>query len=275
MSTRENIARPSAAGSSMAPRVILPLLAIVATWLIAAPAHAEFGVTSFTNTALNAEGEVETHAGAHPYEIRTEINFTTKPGGVPTPTENLRDMRVDLPVGFAGNPTAMPQCPDELVDTRPCPIDAQVGLVELRQGVGSAEPLVITTPLYNMVAPPGEPAQFAFQTGLFPVRSHVSVRTDGDFGLSYELQTIPQPTALVGTTVTLWGVPGDPRHDAERGQIWFGTGSNPKQYPLGIPGPGPVDSEKPFFTNATSCGIATTSRVSVDSWQNKGVFTDK
>jgi hypothetical protein len=273
MSTRENVARPSVAGSSMAPRVILPLLAIIATWLIAAPAHAEFGITSFTNTALNAEGEVETHAGAHPYEIRTEINFTTKPGGTPIPTENLRDMRVDLPVGFAGNPRAMAQCPDELIDTLPCPIDTQVGLVELRQGVGSAEPLLFTVPLYNMVTPPGEPAQFAFQSGLFPVRSHVSVRTDGDFGLSYELQNIPQPTALVGTTVTLWGVPADPRHDAERGQFWQGDPQDPKKYSLNVPGPGPVEPEKPFFTNATSCGVATTTKVSVDSWQNRGVFT--
>jgi hypothetical protein len=257
----------------MALRVLLPLLAIVATWLIAAPAHAEFGVTSVTNTALTAEGQVDTRAGSHPYEIRTNIEFTRKPGGPPTPTENLRDMRVDLPVGFAGNPTAMPQCPDELVDTSFCPLDTQVGLVELRQGVGSAEPLLITTPLWNMVAPPGEPAQFAFQTGLFPVRSHVSVRTDGDYGLSYELQNIPQPTALVGTTVTLWGVPADPRHDAERGQIWFGNPQNPKEFPLGIPGPGPVEPVTPYFTNATSCGTASTTKVTVDSWQNKGVFT--
>jgi hypothetical protein len=255
---------------------VLPLLAIMATWLVAAPAHAEFGITALSNNALKPNGDLDNRAGAHPFELVTRVDFTTKPGASLEPTENLKTLRVDFPVGFAGNPTAMPRCSDEQLDNGTCSTKSQVGLVEVAQGTGESQPTELTVPLYNMDAPLGEPAQFGFVPALFPVRSHVSVRTDSDYGLSYELQNIPQPTALVGTEVTLWGVPYDSSHDAERGQICQDSPFGHFCLPLQNNGPpGPVQSPHlPFLTNPTSCGgQPLVTKVTASSWQSPGVFT--
>lgn len=276
------------ASERVAPRqalkMVLPFLAIVATWFVAAPAHAAYEITSFTNEAVDAEGHLDTRAGARPYELVTNLDFSTKfVGGAVEPTENLRDLRVDLPVGFVGNSLAMPQCSDERLDEGSCPVASQVGTVEIRQGTGGAEPFLVTSPLFNMVPQPGEPAQLAFTVGLFPVRSHISVRTDGDYGLSYELQNIPQPTAVVGTTIRLWGAPADSRHDLHRGEICFQR--NRAEEPFCFAGsdvqgpstePHPVDVPlRPFISNATHCGVTGTTRARVDSWQETGVFDSK
>jgi hypothetical protein len=267
MSARKNLAR-----------VVLPLLAIAAGLVGASSAEAAYGVTSLSSEALNAAGEVVTQAGAHPFELKTDINFTTKlEGEALEPTENLHSLRVDLATGFAGNPRAMPQCTDEDLDVGNCPVDTQIGTVATRQTVGSPQPFTVISPLYNMEPSPNETAEQGFTVGLFPVRSHVSIRTDGDYGISYELQNIPQPTAVVGTTVRLWGVPADPRHDAERSQLCFQA--EPTQEPSCLEigsGPGPVDVPPvPYFTNATRCGVPASTRARIDSWQNPGVYSSR
>jgi hypothetical protein len=256
-------------------RVVLPLLAIVASWIVVASAQAEFKVTEFSNVALDAEGHLDSRAGDHPFEIVSNQEFSELPG-VAAPTENLRDMRVDLPVGFAGNVKAIPQCTDALLDLESCPINTVVGSIELRQGTGTTRQFILTVPLYNLTPSPNEPALFGFSSLYFPVRSHVLVRTDSDYGVSYELQNIPQPTALVGVTTRLWGVPGDPRHDAERGATCFDNEIFPRECFFYGGGPGPSGLEPvPFFTNGTRCGVATSAKITVDSWQNKGVFDSK
>src|SRR4051812_23562218 len=107
---------------SKALRVIVPLLAIMATWIAAASAQAEFGITHLSNDALNADGSIDTRAGAHPYELVTTIDFTTAndSSGVPVPTENVKDLHVELPAGFSGDPRSVPQCTDAQLDVGAC-----------------------------------------------------------------------------------------------------------------------------------------------------------
>jgi hypothetical protein len=269
MFARENFAkRPALA-------LILPVLAILATWLVAAPAHAEFGITAVKNEALTAAGDPDNQAGSHPYELVTTVDLTTM-GPFSLPTESLKTQKVDLPVGFAGDPSAVARCSDEQLDNQKCPRDSQVGLVEIIQAQLAPQPLVIIAPLYNMETPLTEPAEFGFVPVLFPVRSHVSVRTDGDYGLSYELQNIPQPTSVTASVVKLWGVPGASAHDAERAQLcqFLPEFSLRQCIPVGG-GPGPVEGpHKPFLTNPTSCeGQSLVTKVTAASWQNPGVST--
>jgi hypothetical protein len=256
--------------------VILPLLAILATWLGAAPAHAEFGITAFSNDAIASGGAIDSQAGAHPFDLVTSFDFTTKPGSSEA-TENLKTLRVDFPVGFAGDPSAMARCSDEELDIGTCPTDSQIGTVAVRQGSGGELVSTLTVPLYNMVAPTFEPAQFGFNPGLFPVRSHVSVRTDSDYGLSYELTSISQTTSVSGSTVTIWGVPADSSHDAERN---IKCQDSPPFFSFCLPfnaGPGPIArAHEPFITNPTNCdGQPLISRVTAASWQHPEVQSSK
>jgi hypothetical protein len=273
-------ARNDVAQRKVALRIILPLLAIMATWMAAASAQAEFGITHLSNETLNADGEDDTRAGAHPYELVTTIDFTqtTNSSGAPIPTENLKEMHVELPPGFVGDPTAVPQCTDAQLDVGACPVTSQVGLVSLPQAIGQPLASTLVSPLYNVEAPPGEPAQFGFVPGIFPIRSHASVRTDSDYGISYDLHNVPQPTELMGSKVTLWGVPPDSGHDDERGQECqlvppFGEFCRPV---LGG-SPGPIDiPHKPFLTNPTSCeGAALKVKAVVASWQQPNVVVDE
>jgi hypothetical protein len=170
----------------------------------------------------------------------------------------------------------MPRCTDEELDVGHCARDTQIGQVVVLQGSGGLPFAVpLTAPLYNMETPPNQPAQFGFVPGLFPIRSHVSVRSDSDFGISYELQNIPQPTAVVGTTVRLWGVPGDPSHDAERQRLCSDFPGFGKICNLVNDGPGPVPGpHKPFLSNPTSCeGTPLVTKIAVASWQHPDVFT--
>jgi hypothetical protein len=273
MFARENLVKRQALA------IAIPFLALLAALWAAAPARAEFDITSFTNEALTSGGAVDTSAGGHPYEFRTEIQFTqeTYENGageqLPAPTENLRSLRVDLPVGLNGDPRAVEQCPERLLDTGDCPNASQVGLVEVDQAIGTPFVISFITPLYNVVPPPGVPAVFGFTPGLLPVHSTVLVRSDSDYGLSYELHDVPQPTAVVGTRIILWGVPGDSGHDPERGQNCQGFGTFKFCIPLTGRGPGPIPGvHKPFLTNPTSCdGEPWKGTLVADTWQQPGV----
>jgi hypothetical protein len=244
----------------------------------ATSAEADFGITAFDNAALTASGTTDTRAGGHPYAVRTTMDFTTmmtagQNGPVVAPTENLKDVVIDFPVGFAGDPTNVPQCPDAQLDTNTCPPNTQVGTVEARQGQGGPDIGSITSPLYNLVPPPGEPAEFGFTPALFPVRIGVKVRTGGDYGITAIAHDLPQPTAITGSTITLWGVPADPRHDAERGLLCQDT---PPFGRFCLPiagGPGPVrEQPKPFLTNPSYCEAPLATRVTVSSWQHPDRF---
>jgi hypothetical protein len=271
MFAREDLAKRQALALA-----VLPLLILLAALWAAAPARAEFGIASLSSDALTKTGEVDTRAGGHPYELSTKLEFTrsTQENGngeqIMVPTENLRSLRVDLPVGVIGNPRAMQQCPEALFDLGECPNASQVGLVSVEQAIGISVPIASTFPLYDVVPPLGVPAVFGFAPGLFPVHSTVLVRSESDFGLSYELHNIPQPTAVVGTTVILWGVPGDEGHDPERGQFCTVFGPFKNCVSLTGRGPGPIPGpHKAFLTNPTDCGGQPLVATAVaDTWQH-------
>ena len=61
------------------------------------------------------------------------------------------------------------------------------------------------------------PAQFGFIALIPPVYINASVRNDG--GLSVTIPNISQALPLTGTSLTFWGVPADPAHDADRGAV--------------------------------------------------------
>src|SRR5687767_14363974 len=79
--------------------------------VLAAPAQAEFGLQDYSATLHDNAGVEVTQAGAH---ASSTVSFTlnTKEigSGNIAPDVALRNVSVDLPTGFVGNPQATPQC---------------------------------------------------------------------------------------------------------------------------------------------------------------------
>jgi hypothetical protein len=241
----------------------------------AAPASAEFGIQSFDGDVLNADGTAASQAGGHPYAASTEIQFNRvndAGDGSPIPDESLNDVRVDLPPGLVGNPNAVPKCSEEdfqgfagvvMPGVRAgCPRASQIGIARIDiGGVFGSSGLF---PIYNMQPPPGVPAMFKFSVANVVVSLTARLRSDGDFGLSLDSLRTNQALPLLGVKITLWGLPADSRHNAERADCLSFGGVDPFGAPCTSDGP-----HTPLLTNPTACtpaGVGLKTTVNVDSW---------
>ncbi len=219
-------------------KAMIALLGSLATAAIAAPlasANLEFAEVGVKTT--EPDGTYSRQAGAHP-DFRFDFSFP------PGPPEAVRDVDLDLPLGYIGNPTPFLTCtPAKLFNgskgSPACPVDSQVGVVRI--AAGNAEPLVA---LYNLAHGPEVPARFGFQYlgALGTITARVR---PGDYGISAGSFSIPQTLPVKRVSVTFWGVPADSAHDIERQgfemPFIFGI-------PLATEAP-----RVPFFTNPTSC----------------------
>jgi hypothetical protein len=247
------------------------------TTVISSPAT--FGIQSFSAEANNADGSLSTQAGGHPYSAATSFVFNSVPaGGSGTvgAAQDVKDLKLDLPPGFIGNPQAVPTC----TRAAGCSAQNQVGVVTADITFGKPDPAglkedLYTAPVYNLVPPKGVAAAFGFT---LPAAKQIditilaSLRTGGDYGVTTVVSDVSQAEELLSTSVTLWGVPGDPSHDAQRG---LACSFFPSQAGGQCPGPGGqpfTGIVMPFLTNPTLCGSPLATTLTVDSWQNQGVF---
>ncbi|MDX6610304.1 MAG: hypothetical protein QOF85_2229 [Solirubrobacterales bacterium] len=108
--------------------VLAPLLTVsfvVALAVIAAPgARAE--ASAFGIDALSASFS-ESQAGGHP-DVTTSIALNKDALG--NSVQQMKDLEVELPTGFVGNPQATPQCTPSQLRAAKCPLDSQVGVIE-------------------------------------------------------------------------------------------------------------------------------------------------
>jgi hypothetical protein len=246
------------------------------------PAAPSFGVDAFDGQVTSdPAGDPFTQAGGHPYAASTSIDFNTTTNPNPVvgplwPVEPTRDVLVDLPPGFIGNPTVAAQCTaadlanTEIVEPKPlCPPASQVGtaLVRLRNPLGST--VFGPLPVFNLVPPANLPAQFGFNIAGTVVTLNAQLRSASDYGLSVNVANVPEGLDIAGTSLTFWGVPADPSHDADRacaGQ------SNPWRGGPSCSSGAPLDA---FLRNPTSCtapGVGLPTTLHIDSWVHPGVF---
>jgi len=211
------------------------LLVLLVAVIWTPSAGAEFGIVpeSFTGRALDQNGNDYTQAGGHPVKAVAEFKLNSKISGSfggPEPDDNLKNAVVDVPPGFIGNPSATPRCSEddfhdinlaESADLIPgCSPASQVGLIVLN-GAGAAGDGMI--PIYNLEPPANSPAAFGFVDFKRFIRVLATARTDGDFGIRTIVKDIVEANAVTYSYVELWGVPGDPSHDAVRGVACSGA----------------------------------------------------
>lgn len=175
-----------------------------------------FGFTS-ASASFTKAGEPVTQAGSHPdLTLAFELNKALDGGGEPEVAGGeARNLTVNLPPGLVANATAVAQCPRQLLDGSvgggpgaqfACPADTEVGVDTAHLIGGGGELDLVNIPVYNMVPPPGVPAEFAFQLEEIEVFIDGGVRSGGDYGLVGHVDNIAQ-RGILRSTVTLFGEP--------------------------------------------------------------------
>jgi hypothetical protein len=153
---------------------------------------AAFGINRFTFEATGRDGRPDSQGGDHPFQVTTQLDLNTDLDNVLPGSESelvrkrdrvvqaAKDITVELPLGFAGDPLAAERCPAiDLTDTEGaagggpgpgglhtiCPAGSRVGTVRLVwQGGGDSEPSGF--PVYNVVPVRGYPAELGFNAGI-------------------------------------------------------------------------------------------------------------
>jgi hypothetical protein len=270
--------RSSSERTLTAATVWFVLGAVALAFAIPARASEGFKVEKFENSIDMGEGgPPATQAGIHPYQMTTTLMFdhqNVAPRIIPD--GDLRNLEVNLPAGLIANPTATAsRCTEtELEHEDDCPNASAVGVATVDFNLNTA--LEAPEPVYNMVPPPGVPAEFGFNLAGLGIVVHIvgRVRTGGDYGLSAEVANVDQRAVLYGTTLTLWGSPSSVSHDKQRGECLH---QNERAAERGEPETficlsSPVT--EPFLTLPGSCpGTPLTATMRAESWQEPGIWT--
>jgi uncharacterized repeat protein (TIGR01451 family) len=218
-------------------------------------APAGFGIApGSSHTALSTD-----QAGAHA-DLTTTVAFNTinHEGSLAGDPKDTTD---NLPPGFAGDLTDMPACAVAYFSAHDeCPVSDQVGSATVMlHGLPDHQ---VMTPVYNLAPNPGTTAKLAFNVFAFNVQGDVSVRP-GDQGLQTTFHDTSASAAEIdAVSLAIWGVPGDPSHDALRGTYCDSAGG------CNHVGGSPSGTVTPFLTTPTSCsGQVLEAEFRSSSWQ--------
>jgi hypothetical protein len=247
------------------------------------PEPAGFGIVPASFTPDFFEEDAATpvrEAGAHPPLFTTPFDFNTINAESVNPFQkvesgSLRDLVVDLPPGFTGNPNAVGECSPAGFVLANCPPSSQVGRVYVRiiplgstpaPGASFANQV---QPLFNISHPRGVITDLAFVIAGNPIHIKVSLDPANHYAITSRVPDVNETAPPFHQKATLWGIPADHSHDSERCPN------------IGSLGGVIVTSEdcttdhelKPFLTVPAQCESDNVFRLHhYDSWQETGVF---
>lgn len=279
----------------MSLRLALPGLLALACLLALVSASSAGAALGVVPAGLPQGFEVTTstaQAGA-PTDFVTDFTLT-RDSPTPWPGRNipagdeggiLRDVIVDLPAGLNGDGGAVPQCA-EVIDVSLCPIESQVGLVDVKGVTIIVDPDFILhnrliLPLYNMTPSFGEVARLGSSSAQIGLQLSVTLRP-GDSGVRVEARRLSSSFPVISGSFTIWGLPGDSIHDVQRCRQLtpISMSDDFETVPFcdeatGQPNDQPQSFEgevKPFFVNPTTCGKPRGTSISVSGWDAPGHF---
>jgi hypothetical protein len=246
-----------------------------------------FGVEDYKLTPENEDGSTDRQAGSHPFQLTTALDFNQTFELDPNPSLHnfypstpalAKDLYVTVPPGLLANTRSLAQCSDLEFSTlliggsTLCPGDTAVGVSVVSINEPVALPaLTEAVPVFNLAPAPGEPARFGFEIDFVEAVIDTSVLPSGEYAAVVSLHNIPQSVATLSSRVTLWGVPGDPRHDQSRG--WecidgghFDTSFTPRRHCE----PHDEPNAPAYLTLPTDCTKPFKTSVLGDSWAEPG-----
>ncbi len=211
-----------------------------------------FGIKSFEVNFLNEDGTPDTQAGSHPYQFvniftlnshfkRDESNadspYIRMPDGV------LRNLKIDLPPGFVGDPNATSKkCTDEELRTlgENCQPEARVGKLSLSWSEAASRIPGLSGSIFTMAPVRGVALQLG--TNFFEPLLYINngVLAGGDYPVQATVTEAPATAPVIKSTLVLSGVVGE-----------------------GV-------SRKPFLTMPTGCHGPLRSTMAADSWAEPG-----
>lgn len=233
-----------------------------------------FGVEDYSLALENEGGAPDTQAGSHPFQLTTTLalNESSEPTNPPA---LAKDVQLDWPPGLIGNPLPFAQCDEAEFSTI---VNGAVNLCSANSAVGVASVTFVlhggsveteSVPVFNLVPAPGEPARFGWEVDKAAVYVDSAVRTGSDYGVVVSIHNITQLVSFLSSRVTIWGVPGDSRHDNARGWSCVNAGAF-IQEDESLPPCASVGQTQPppFLTLPTSCTGPLQTTVQADSWKD-------
>jgi hypothetical protein len=253
----------------------------------------EFGFLpgSLVASTFDEEGNDFTQAGGFPPVAVGAFDVNADEPGTPS-GGNPKDIVTELPPGFVGNPTAVPQCTHAEFDARDCAPEPQIGIIRLRFAGCCGPPIEPVYAVYNLVPPANRPAEFGFYVGAFKIVGKPSVRADGNYAIRFDFSSLPEVLQPMRTKLEIWGVPADSSHDFQRCRYPNHSPAIPSCTGYGSTGNGPVNpvteknnsypnssevAPKPFLANPTSCANEVQTKFHMTLWNNPAPnqdFTD-
>jgi hypothetical protein len=210
-------------------------------------------------------------AGAHA-DLTTSFSFVRSESGPPkSRTEpgavggQFRGAEVILPVGFAGYPANVKTCDSVQLNVQNCPADSQVGtLAVVAKPLGGPEEFRLKGAVYNMKPAPNITATFGFNFS-HVVSGLITFRLGPDYRVHARATDIVT-AELLRETLTVWGVPADASHDAQRAQQCFGDIETEFCQGGGV---AVAENAVPFLVNPTQCTTKplTADLTGVESWE--------
>ena len=253
------------------------LLALAACLLFIAPAQGAFGLKEL---GIGMSG---TAAGTHPEEVTTTLQMNTIVEGTPPdeleyPDGQMQTIDIEMPEGFAGNPTAVPACDParfrEVLEAVPnCPNATAVGYAAVKAEFDPIPPnsaAYFHVPLFNLGQPAGRASRLGFAVLGVPVTIDVGVRESPPYNIYARVTYASEAALFYGSKVTIWGNPADKSHDPYRGRC------------LNALSPGSIDEilskgncpaeipEVPFLTTPRSCEGPLVANFLARAWNNVG-----
>jgi hypothetical protein len=237
-----------------------------------------FGIQDFYFGVYGADGALDLQAGGHPgqiaagFDLRSivdpEFNNGSSESPSTLPAHDLRDVLIDLPAGFIGDPLAAATCSatgiaNQTIEPQfgrtltACPAASRIGNVTVDTSppysgyISTYRKGGEATALYNMVPAAGYPAEFGFSfvKNIEPTFAGL-IRTPSGYRLRVAVPGIIRGLGVKGVAFTLFGDPAT--HDA--------SGNQPTA----------------FFSNPTACNSEPlTARVTADSWDEPGHWVSK
>jgi hypothetical protein len=239
-------------------------------------ASTPYGIEKFDLGLENESGTSATQAGEHPFQMTTTLDFNqiiehfaNSPEVLRTSPALTKDVDVTLPRGLIGNPNAVEQCSSvdfsaQINFRNACGPNSAVGVAVVTLNEPKAAGLTTrAVPVFNLVPAPGEPARLGFFVVKVFVTLDTSVRTGKNYAVVASVHNATTVGAVLGTKVTIWGNPGDPRHDESRGWACVESGFASNEEACTVPA---ARSNTPFLSMPTLCSEGLHSEVRVDSW---------
>ncbi|HET9591955.1 MAG TPA: hypothetical protein VFP17_03475, partial [Solirubrobacterales bacterium] len=237
------------------------------------PEETPFGIEKFSSHSEEEGGGDADRAGSRPFQVVTTLQLNTGRFHPVGPRFGIfdqpalpRNLSFSLPAGLVGSAKSLPQCKMRLffesnvIDN--CPMEAAIGVASLTVNERRFLNLQrLAVPVFNLPPTQGEPARLGFIVKSAPVVIDTSVDPDNGYRIVASVKNVTQLGEFISSTVTLWGTPGDPRHDSSRG--WNCISRNEPVEPCVRP---PGLGEEPFLREPVSCVTSRNFKAVLEPW---------